>query len=144
MLKRITRDYEKFQKSQIYNSTVELANDDIFKWNITIEGPEDYPYNQKRLNITLIFPPTYPTNPPLAKFTNKMFHPNVDKSGEICISTLKKDWSPVFTPEVVVLSIISLLLEPNPDDPLNEKASEMFLNNRKEYNKKINTLLNTK
>ena len=70
-------------------------------------------------------PNNYPYEPPVFKFITKIFHPNIDEHGEICLDILKKDkWSPSLTINKAVISISSLLTDPNEDDPLNSKAAE--------------------
>lgn len=63
---------------------------------------------------------------PKVYFNTTIYHPNIgtiyidiDKLGRICLDILKKNWSPALQIKSVLLSIQSLLSEPNPDDPLN-------------------------
>ena len=62
-------------------------------------------------------------SPPKVVFDTKIYHPNIDNLGRICLDILKKNWSPALQIKSVLLSIQSLMSEPNPDDPLNNEAA---------------------
>jgi len=64
--------------------------------------------------------------PPKVRFLTKMFHPNIDKLGRICLDILKDKWSPALQIRTVLLSIQALLSAPNPDDPLANDVAEMW------------------
>jgi ubiquitin-conjugating enzyme E2 N len=68
--------------------------------------------------LELFLPDDYPMTPPKIRFLTKIFHPNVDKLGRICLDVLKNNWSPALQIRTILLSIQALLGAPNPDDPL--------------------------
>ena len=68
-------------------------------------------------------------------FLTKIFHPNVSKSGEICVNVLKKDWKPDLGIRHVLLVIRCLLIEPFPESALNEEAGKLLLDNYEDYAK---------
>ncbi|EER14045.1 ubiquitin-conjugating enzyme e2, putative [Perkinsus marinus ATCC 50983] len=56
---------------------------------------------------------------------SKLDAPLGDGRGRICMDILKADhWSPLLTLQTVLLSLISLLADPNTGDPLNLEASD--------------------
>merc|ERR1711881_128849 len=121
----------------------------LFKWEVTLFGPEGTPFEGGYFNANLKFPEDYPHSPPAMIFRTKMFHPNIYKTGEVCISILDHPsmdgdtegnrlfWSPAHTAESVILSVISMLSDPNTTSPANPKAASMLIENRKEYNKTV-------
>jgi ubiquitin-conjugating enzyme E2 D/E len=93
-----------------------------------IIGPEDSPYEGGKFHLKILLPETYPFKPPLIKFTTKIYHPNIDKYGNICFNILKTEWSPAFTLLKVLLSICTLLNinSINPNDPLELEIANLF------------------
>ena len=93
---------------------------DLTHWNATLIGPADTPYDSLSFKLTLAFPTNYPYAPPEVLFKTPIYHPNVDMSGRICLDILKPAgqgkegaWSAALNTESVLLSIQSLLGEPN-------------------------------
>ncbi|KAK4386862.1 Ubiquitin-conjugating enzyme E2 5A [Sesamum angolense] len=94
------------------------VGEDMFHWQATIMGPSDSPFSGGVFLVTIHFPPDYPFKPPKVSFKTKVYHPNINSNGSICLDILKDQWSPALTVSKVLLSICSLLTDPNPDDPL--------------------------
>jgi len=100
--------------------------ENIFKWIGTLTGPESTVYEGQQYRLTLEFPNSYPYAPPVVKFITPCFHPNVDSSGFICLDILKDKWSALYDVRTILLSIQSLLGEPNNVSPLNAQAAMMW------------------
>jgi len=105
-------------------------NDNLFQWLGTITGPEDTPYENGIFKLSIIFPRDYPYKSPKVTFITPIYHCNINEDGQICLDILKDKWSPILTIGKVLLSICSLLSDPNPDDPLNPDVATIFLNDR--------------
>ena len=105
----------------------------LMHWKATITGPEESPYEGGIFNLDIVFPDNYPFKPPKIKFITPIYHPNIHKDGSICLDILKSQWSPALKIPKVLLSICSLLTDPNPDDPLVPDAAKLYKNNRAEY-----------
>ena len=132
-IKRLNKELKEIQFEKMFET--EIIEDNIFNWESIIIGPEKTPYENGVFKLSIIFSDTYPFKPPKVKFLTKIYHPNINKYGSICLDILNKNWSPALTISKLLLSISSLLSDPNPDDPLDVKAAESYLNNREEFNK---------
>lgn len=86
---------------------------DLLNWTATIEGPSETPYVGLTFKLAFQFPSTYPYTAPTVTFKTPIFHPNIDFSGRICLDILKEKWSAIYNVQSVLLSLQSLLGEPN-------------------------------
>jgi len=102
--------------------------DNIFKWIGTIQGPNDTVFSGLSFKLSLEFPSGYPYTAPTVKFTSACFHPNVDTDGNICLDILKDKWSALLDVRTILISIQSLLSEPNIQSPLNVRAAQLWKN----------------
>jgi len=95
-------------------------------FHVTISGPKDSPFESGKFNLELFLPEEYPMTAPKVRFMTKLYHPNIDKLGRICLDILKDKWSPALQIRTVLLSIQALLSAPNPDDPLANDVAEKW------------------
>ncbi|KRX61111.1 Ubiquitin-conjugating enzyme E2 1 [Trichinella sp. T9] len=113
------------------------TEDNILIWQAIIFGPQDSPFEDGTFKVILEFTEEYPNKPPNVKFLSKMFHPNVYSDGSICLDILQNRWSPTYDVAAILTSLQSLLDEPNPTSPANSVAAHLYQENRKEYNKRV-------
>jgi len=132
-IKRIQKELEEIQKDPPSNCSAGPVDDDLFHWQATIIGPEDSPYHGGIFLINIHFSSDYPFKPPKCQFLTKIYHPNINSQGGICLDILKDNWSPALTVSKLLLSICSLLTDPNPDDPLVIDIAEIYKKNRELY-----------
>ena len=92
------------------------ADGNLLSWTATITGPTETPYEGLVLKLSFAFPNNYPYAPPTVLYKTPIYHPNVDFSGRICLDILKDRWSAVYNVQSVLLSLQSLLGEPNKYD----------------------------
>eukprot|EP00940_MAST-03C_sp_MAST-3C-sp2_P001441 g1441.t1 len=102
-----------------------------------LEGPDDTPYAGGVFRIKLVIGRDYPSAPPKGYFLTKIYHPNVaPDTGEICVNTLKKDWSEDVGLCRIMKVIWCLLVVPFPESSLNDEAGKLFMDSYDDYAKK--------
>ncbi|OAL26847.1 hypothetical protein AYO22_04014 [Fonsecaea multimorphosa] len=148
-----------------------LVDNNVFEWEVMLMINDDCKYyGGGFFRARLSFPPEYPLMPPKLKFETPIFHPNVYPSGEVCISilhppcnptstmaaqanTLSKEddqygyesaaerWSPVQSPETILISVISMLSSPNDESPANVDAAKMWREDPKGFRRKCQRIV---
>jgi len=135
--KRIIRELADLRKDPPANcSAGPIDEADIFNWDGVMFGPADSPYSGGIFKVTIQFPVDYPFKPPRIIFTTKIYHPNINTAGFICLDILKQNWSPALTISKVLLSVLSMLTDPNPNDPLMPEIAQQYVNDRAAYEAK--------
>ncbi len=131
---RLQAELKDLSKNPIDNCTANVVKDNIFHWKAQIYGPKDTPYYGGIFYLNILFPNEYPFKPPKINFDTKVYHPNINSTGIICMDILKDNWSPMMTIGKVLLSVCSLLNEPNPTDPLEPEIANEYINDREKFN----------
>ena len=121
---------------------VKLISENITHWEVTLPGPTQSPFEDGNFILDLQFPTDYPFKPPTIKFVTRVYHPNISSLGAICLDILKDQWSPALSVYKVLLSISSLLADPNPNDPLAADVATVYKNDRERYNKTVKEWVN--
>merc|ERR1711863_3563 len=139
-LRALALEYKSLEDDPVEGFRVKLANEeDMFLWEVALFGPPDTLYQGGYFKAHLKFPPDYPYNPPSIRFITKVWHPNVYENGDLCISILHppvddpqsgelpcERWNPTQNVRTILLSVVSLLNEPNTFSPANVDASVMY------------------
>nr|QFG74341.1 MAG: ubiquitin-conjugating enzyme [Megaviridae environmental sample] len=129
-LQRLQQELKELSKNPVDNCSAGPIDDDITLWYGTIIGPTETPYEGGVFNLNIEFTREYPFVAPKIYFTTPIYHCNINRRGGICLDILNKNWSPALTISKVLMSICSLLAEPNPDDPLVPEIAELLRSNK--------------
>ena len=133
-LKRIQKELADLQRDPPANCSAGPTDEsDLYNWTASIMGPEDSPFQGGVFFLNVQFPTDYPFKPPKLSFTTRIYHPNINSNGSICLDILKDQWSPALTISKVLLSISSLLTDANPNDPLVPEIAHIYKNDRPRY-----------
>ncbi|KAI8338354.1 putative ubiquitin conjugating enzyme [Chlamydoabsidia padenii] len=132
-MKRIRKELIDLQRDPLSSCSAGPTGDDIFHWEASIMGPDESPYQGGVFFLHIQFPTDYPFKPPKINFKTKIYHPNINSNGSICLDILKDQWSPALTISKVLLSVCSLLTDPNPDDPLVPELAHLYKTDRTRY-----------
>ena len=133
--RRINKELEDINRNPPENCSAEPVDNDIFHYQATIMGPTDTPYAGGVFFLDVIYPIDYPFRSPNIKFTTRIYHCNISLSGEISLDILKNYWSPALSISTLLVSITSLLSDPNPDDPLVPEIAELLKNDKIKHDK---------
>jgi len=130
-----------------YFQVYDLDKDNLHEWIVYIIGPPNTFYEGGIYKAKLKFPGTYPMDPPSFQFICTMYHPNVYRDGKVCISILQTPppttdnttgyWRPVLGVEEALLSVVSLLSDPNHDDAANGEAAQEWLSSPESFKTKL-------
>jgi ubiquitin-conjugating enzyme E2 D len=134
-LRRLKREIKNLKNNPVSHCSAGPEDDDILIWTATIHGPDDSPYKDGVFKLSIKFTKEYPFKAPNVIFNTRVYHPNINEKGQICLDILKNNWSPALTIKTLLLSICSLLTDPNADDPLNVESAKKYKEDVEEYNK---------
>ncbi|PLW14486.1 hypothetical protein PCANC_15136 [Puccinia coronata f. sp. avenae] len=134
-LKRINRELLNIRKElpEGILSIGPKSSDNIYDWQGSISGPSGSCYENGVFHFNIVLPYDYPFHPPRVSFVTRIFHPNINPQGAICLDILTHKWSPALSIQKVLLSIMCLLTDPNPQDPLVGEIARLYLQNRGKF-----------
>lgn len=112
------------------------VEDDLYNLVGAILGPSGTPYEGGVFYVRVRYPEEYPMQPPSFCFLTKIYHPNIDDRGKVCLDILGTQWSPALTLPLVLVSILSILSDPDCDDPVVGEVAEVYRTDRHIYEEK--------
>eukprot|EP00906_Rhabdomonas_costata_P036050 RCo050606 len=149
----LQRQLQQLKKSPVGGFSVSVE-DDLFTWTIWIAGPQGSPYSGGTFRAVMTFPVEFPNMPPTLRFLSEMWHPNVYPTGVVCVSILhppgtdqfgyeaaEERWNPIQSVSSVLISVISMLSDPNTESPANLDAAIEFQRDRASYDARVRALV---
>lgn len=147
----LKKQLEQLKKNPVEGFSAGLVDDDdIFRWEVLIIGPPDTLYEGGFFKCALNFPREYPLKPPELRVVSDIWHPNIEKNGKVCISILHEPgddrygyekanerWLPIHTVETILISVISMLADPNDESPANVDAAKEWREAYPDFKKKV-------
>ncbi|KAK6432217.1 hypothetical protein LTR95_011612 [Oleoguttula sp. CCFEE 5521] len=124
--KRIIKETERLQSEPVPGISAIPHEENVRYFDVKVEGPGGSCYEGGVFDLELFLPDDYPMCPPRIRFLTRIYHPNIDRLGRICLDVLKNNWSPALQIRTILLSIQALLGAPNPEDPLNEAVAKQW------------------
>lgn len=121
-------------KSPLYHAE---PTSDLMHWQGWIMGPQDTAYAGQKYILSIVLGEGYPFCPPSVNFLTPIFHPNVSGDGRICLDVLSGMWNSTMTMAGTLMSVYTLLIEPNPDSPLNSEAARLYRGSSREYKERV-------
>jgi ubiquitin-conjugating enzyme E2 M len=136
---RIQKDIAELDGGKVANISFPNQHD-LTTFNVSICPDTGY-WKGATYHFTFTIPPHYPHSPPKVDCNTKIYHPNIDLQGKVCLNILREDWKPVLDINAVIYGLIYLFYEPNPDDPLNHEAAELFRKDVRQFERLVSRTL---
>ena len=103
--------------------------DDFMNFKVVYTPESDSYWYGGKYEFSFSVPDSYPFNPPKVMCLTKIYHPNIDFQGNVCLNILKEDWKPTLSILTCVAGVYYLFTDPNPNDPLNHEAANVMRDN---------------
>jgi len=136
---RVHKDLSEMEP--IEGTRLEFPNpDNILFFNLHVK-PSEGLYKGAEFKFSVTVPLTYPYDPPKAQCDTMIYHPNIDYDGHVCLNILRAEWMPVLNLGAVVFGLLTLFLQPNPDDPLQKEVAQLMVDNYSQFEKNVQQAL---
>ncbi|KAG5996425.1 hypothetical protein E4U52_006669 [Claviceps spartinae] len=136
---RIQTDLAEIDQDESFRKTLNTEykdKDDILNFSLIIE-PDEGMYRGGRFIFDFSASQNFPHEPPKVRCRQKIYHPNIDLEGNVCLNILREDWKPVVTLKFVLIGLQHIFLDPNAKDPLNKEAAEELKNNKEAFKRNV-------
>ncbi|XP_019716447.1 ubiquitin-conjugating enzyme E2 L3 [Hippocampus comes] len=132
--RRLSKELEEIRRSGMKNfRNIQVDESNMLSWQGLIV-PDNPPYDKGAFRIEIIFPTEYPFKPPKITFKTKIYHPNIDEKGQVCLPVISaENWKPATKTDQVIQSLIALVNDPQPEHPLRADLAEEYSKDRKKF-----------
>ncbi|CAI9763699.1 unnamed protein product [Fraxinus pennsylvanica] len=127
---RLHKDISELNLPKTCSISFPNGKDDLMNFEVTLQ-PEDGYYLGGTFIFSFQISPIYPHEAPKVKCKTKVYHPNIDLEGNVCLNILREDWKPVLNINTIIYGLYHLFTEPNHEDPLNPDAAAVLRENPK-------------
>lgn len=132
--RRLQKELQDIQSSNMkVFRDIQVDEQNVLSWQGLIV-PDNPPYNKGAFRIEINFPAEYPFKPPKILFKTKIYHPNIDEKGRVCLPIILPDnWKPATKTNQVIKTLVALLNSPEPEHPLRNDLAEEFTSDKKKF-----------
>ncbi|KAF2977349.1 hypothetical protein EK904_006256 [Melospiza melodia maxima] len=132
--KQFAYELEEIRKCGMKNfRNIQVDEANLLTWQGLIV-PDNPPYDKGAFRIEINFPAEYPFKPPKITFKTKIYHPNIDEKGQVCLPVISaENWKPATKTDQVIQSLIALVNDPQPEHPLRADLAEEYSKDRKKF-----------
>ncbi|PQQ20904.1 NEDD8-conjugating enzyme Ubc12-like [Prunus yedoensis var. nudiflora] len=133
---RLHRDISELNLQKTCTISFPNGKDDLMNFEVTVRPDEGY-YLGGTFMFTFQVSPVYPHEAPKVKCKTKVYHPNIDLEGNVCLNILREDWKPVLNINTIIYGLFHLFTQPNYEDPLNHDAAAVLRDNPKMFESNV-------
>ncbi|KAG6588622.1 NEDD8-conjugating enzyme Ubc12, partial [Cucurbita argyrosperma subsp. sororia] len=133
---RLQKDISELNLPKTCSISFPNGKDELMNFEVTIHPDEGY-YLGGTFLFSFQVSPVYPHEPPKVKCKTKVYHPNIDLEGNVCLNILREDWKPVLNINTIIYGLFHLFTQPNHEDPLNHDAAAVLRDNPKMFESNV-------
>jgi len=135
--RRLKKELGDIQSNKLeFVRLVVVDESNILSWSLHIQ-PSNPPYAKGAFKLQLHFPAEYPFKPPKVTFKTKIYHPNIDEKGQVCLPIISpENWKPATKVEQVLQALVALIHDPEPEHPLRGELAEEYIKDKKKFMKR--------
>ena len=113
--RRLQKELQDLREASLkYFRDIQCDEQNILSWTGLIV-PDNVPYNKGAFKIEINFPAEYPFKPPKLTFKTKIYHPNIDEKGQVCLPIINaENWKPATKTDQIIHSLVALVNDPEP------------------------------
>jgi ubiquitin-conjugating enzyme E2 M len=141
---RLTRDIETLdlppQARIEFPNVTAVGKRDITNFHIIMTPNEGY-WKGGSFVFTFEIPPEYNFKPPKVTCITRIYHPNIDTEGHVCLNILREDWSAAMDINACVNGLNFLFYAPNPEDPLNKEAAQLMVQDERSFERQVKRVM---
>lgn len=132
--RRLQKELGDLRKSNVKSfRDIQVDEANLLVWQGLLV-PDNAPYNKGAFLIDIVFPAEYPFKPPKVSFRTKIYHPNIDEKGQVCLPIVSaENWKPATKTDQVIQALVNLVNDPEPEHPLRADLAEEFTKDKKKF-----------